>query len=415
MKREIIVQILISILGLISKSAWSQGNVTSTRSKLKIAIPVREFSDFVDINRNLVTGENDYSGFAIEVFKEVMNTSLTSPIPFEFVPFQKVDGTMKGSFDDMLQAVLAKEYDGAVGDISILYYRTRWVDFTMPFMDSSITMLVPINQPITKDVGYSLRGITSAFLITTFVLGFIVVVVGAISTCTRCFGRNDAMPGDKTLRSLLQIRLLITTFFLILLALISCYVISQTSSNTYQRRNNGTIENLTQLIRKGSNVGYREGSFIYNLLLLKGFSKSKLISLKSEGEMVEMLSKGTLKGGVDAIVANAPHLKLLQAKYCDNFTMVPTTNLHATGFGFAFAKGSDVLEDVSTGILKLVDGGRLGKIQDRTIGNLEACQDDRNNNVDAASSFVSPGYEWILIVGGLLIGLLIILSLIFLF
>ena len=66
--------------------------------------------------------------------------------------------------------------------------------------------------------------------------------------------------------------------------------------------------------------------------------------------MVSKLSKGTSQGGVDAIVADHPTLKLLVAKHCDVFTIQPTYNLHAAGLGFVclsfFLSLSHVIDNV---------------------------------------------------------------------
>lgn len=95
---------------LIPIPVLSQDNTTSTtQPELRIVIPVREFEDWVRIEHDPITGEQEISGFAIEVFKAVVNKGLASPIPYKFVPFVKPDGvTMKGTFDDMLRAVYDK-------------------------------------------------------------------------------------------------------------------------------------------------------------------------------------------------------------------------------------------------------------------------------------------------------------------
>ncbi|XP_074286146.1 glutamate receptor 2.5-like [Silene latifolia] len=281
----------------------------------------------------------------------------------------------------------------------------------MPYLESPISMLVPRNHNAISS-GVSLIRITSAFLITAYALSFIAatIYVLSIAKCARIFGGNENnAPRDAELGAIIHTRLLMTTFLLVIIVLLGCYIVSQASSNT--PRGSATITNLTQLKEKDANVGYTEGSFIFDILKYKGFSESKLKSLNSAEEMADMLSKG----GVDAIVANEPHLKLLQAKYCDNFTIVTIPNIHSTGIGFAFWIDSNLGSNVSEGILKMTDNGRLGKIQDRTIGNLDACSDYLNNDLDVASSFLPPRYNWILIVGGSLIGLLSIVSFFFLF
>lgn len=99
---------MLPILAMSQNDTSSRGNetTTTTPTRLRIVIPVRQFDDFVTINLDPTTGENRFSGFAIEVFKAVANTALpNSPILFDLIPFVKPDGTMNGTFDDMLEDV----------------------------------------------------------------------------------------------------------------------------------------------------------------------------------------------------------------------------------------------------------------------------------------------------------------------
>ncbi|KAL9246613.1 hypothetical protein vseg_020128 [Gypsophila vaccaria] len=395
-------------------------NRTGGIAKLKILIPIRNFSGFVTVKTDPTTGEQSFSGFAIQVFQAVMNTALATPIPFEFIPFAKPDGTMDGSFDDMLKNVSSKKYDGAAGEISILYSRTQWVDFTMPYLDTSISMLVCLRQEPTKSRMIPLATLTKYVVASSLAFSFVVALLfwfleyrndrhasvhkSANSSLGQSSRNHDDNWRSEMLGSMIQTRLVMILFFMVLLVLIACYTASQTSSLASQRPS-GSFKNINQLIRKESNVGYREGSFIRNLLIQKGIDGSKLISLRSEDEMVSMLSKGTAQSGVDAIFADTPNLKILVAKHCNVFTIVPTYNLHAAGFGFAFYKGFEQLSDVSKGILRIIENGQLAKIQETTIGSLESCQDDPNAAPGLA--FLDSDTLWILIAGAIAVFLLI--------
>lgn len=68
-----------------------------------------------------------------------------------------------------------QKYDGAVGEISILYSRTRLVDFTLPYLDTSISMLVPVKQ---HNIGrISLKELTKYIVASTLVFSFIVALL----------------------------------------------------------------------------------------------------------------------------------------------------------------------------------------------------------------------------------------------
>lgn len=63
-----------------------------------------------------------------------------------------------------------------MGEISILHYRTPWVDFTLPYLDSEISMLIRMNQqPIGKG-GIALASATKYIVATTLAFSFVVAI-----------------------------------------------------------------------------------------------------------------------------------------------------------------------------------------------------------------------------------------------
>ena len=70
-----------------------------------------------------------------------------------------------------------QEYDGAVGDTTIRYDRSQWVDFTLPYSDTGITMMISTNQPSNRKTGIKLmpliKGLVSAALVFCFVSALI--------------------------------------------------------------------------------------------------------------------------------------------------------------------------------------------------------------------------------------------------
>ena len=50
--------------------------------------------------------------------------------------------------------------------------------------------------------------------------------------------------------------------------------------------------------------------------------------------MQDLLSKGTKKGGVAAVIHETPYLQVFLAQHCDEFALVPNFNVNAAGFGF---------------------------------------------------------------------------------
>lgn len=101
---RVMVVALIPMIVMGQNGTIDARNQTST--KLRILIPVRPgLTKFVAIERHPITGVQNFSGFAIEVFEEIVSFGLPSPVPYEFIPFANADGVMNGTFDDMLKEV----------------------------------------------------------------------------------------------------------------------------------------------------------------------------------------------------------------------------------------------------------------------------------------------------------------------
>ncbi|KAF8400393.1 hypothetical protein HHK36_013691 [Tetracentron sinense] len=114
--------------------------------KLIIGVPVKEgFREFVKVERDSHTNETTFEGFSIDVFCAVLDT-LPFPLPHEFKPYMKPDGSSNGSYDDLLYQVHLQKFDVVVGDITIEANRSLYVDFTSPYTENGMSMVVPIKD-----------------------------------------------------------------------------------------------------------------------------------------------------------------------------------------------------------------------------------------------------------------------------
>jgi ionotropic glutamate receptor len=48
--------------------------------------------------------------------------------------------------------MLLQRYDIAIGDITIIYSRTPYVDFTIPYTESGVGMIVPVKETVKKNM-----------------------------------------------------------------------------------------------------------------------------------------------------------------------------------------------------------------------------------------------------------------------
>lgn len=79
--------------------------IPTSGKKLKVGVPVKNgFSEFVKVSWDPDTNVTSVTGFCIDVFNAVME-ALPYAVPYEFVPFMKADGTMAGTYNDLVYQV----------------------------------------------------------------------------------------------------------------------------------------------------------------------------------------------------------------------------------------------------------------------------------------------------------------------
>lgn len=67
-----------------------------------------------------------------------------------------------------------QNYDIVIGDITITYNRTRYADFTMPYTDSGIGMIVRFKQAENKNIFIFVQPLTICLWLVSF--GFVIFI-----------------------------------------------------------------------------------------------------------------------------------------------------------------------------------------------------------------------------------------------
>ncbi|KAK4846980.1 hypothetical protein QYF36_023927 [Acer negundo] len=356
---------------------WPGGSATIPKRQLiqmsskilRIGVPTLfPFKESVNVVHDSQSNATIFNGFCIEVFKAAMAT-LTYEVPYEFIPFTYADG----SYNDLLHLVYLKEFDAAVGDITITANRSLKADFTLPFFDMGIGMIMPTYQnnnmwiflkPLQADLW-----LTSAafFVFTGFVVWIIehpindefqgspayqIGMVFWYSFSTLVFAHREKLLSNWS-------KFVVIIWVFVVLILTSSYTATLTSMLTIQQ------------IQLGSNdyIGFR--SFIGS----NNINIEDCSVCTSPEEYADALSKGSKKGGVSAIIDEIPYIKIFFAHYHTHYTMVvPQNSIATNGFGFAFPKGSPLVLNISRGIARLREEGKLKMLQDYNMN-----QDSSNN------------------------------------
>ncbi|KAK0588367.1 hypothetical protein LWI29_000093 [Acer saccharum] len=126
---------------------WSSSN---EEQPLKIGVPANgAFNQFVRMSYDLRRNETYISGFSVKVFEAVVNR-LPYHLPYVLLPFY-------GSYDDMLEQIFYKGLDAAVGDIEIMADRYQYAEFSQPYVESGLVMIVLVKPDKSKKKNMALH------------------------------------------------------------------------------------------------------------------------------------------------------------------------------------------------------------------------------------------------------------------
>ncbi|KAI9116013.1 hypothetical protein K1719_012943 [Acacia pycnantha] len=367
--------------GLVKTSGDSQlkdplwpGDTLDKPPKLRIGVPRTNFSpEFVNVDIYNSSKPLIY-GFAITVFLKAVDV-LPFPLKnYDFVPLPNQSRSDPMTYDDLLCKQMKDEnLDAIIGDITIVENRTNCVDFTLPYLESSVAMLVTVKTASTSKMilfkpfhwllWLNLSGI--------FVAATIIIIILERFKTSEITEEARLTEKDRlTTKEVRQVRLnpflvykidvldklesraagwlVILTSFLFILIL-QVYTANLTSILMQGKTKEPSFKDENEIKSNNRCVGYRTGSWVRGLLIDQiGFSSSQLKALGSREEYSKALSNGT----VVAIFDETPYLTRFLSKYKSHFMM--TGPIYKTGgFAFAFPKKYGLASHFSTAILKV--------------------------------------------------------------
>lgn len=360
--------------------------IADNTKPLRIGVPKR--ASFVEFVTEL-QGSHEIQGYCIDVFKKALEY-IPYEVPFVFKPFG--NGKANPNYDALVKMVDENVYDAVVGDIAIVTNRTRIVDFSQPFVSSSLVIVAPINKA-KSNAWVFLKPFTADMWCAT---GASFIVVGVVIWILEHRVNNDFRgPPKKQLVTMLMFSLstlfkknqedtvsslskMVMIVWLFLLMVISAsYTASLTSILTVEQLSS-PITGIDSLISSNWPIGYQVGSFAYSYLADNLYvSKSRLVQLGSPEEYALALQKGPHGGGVAAIVDELPYVELFLSKETD-FGIIGQPFARSS-WGFAFQRDSPLAFDMSTAILKLSEHGDLHKIHEKWFCKM-GCPEERTSN-----------------------------------
>ncbi|KAL5698827.1 hypothetical protein ACHQM5_029812 [Ranunculus cassubicifolius] len=329
--------------------------------KLRIGVPVQDgFRELVNVTKDPLTNATLVVGYCIDVFHSAI-ASLPYTIPYELIPFQREDGKSAGTYNDLIDQVYHRNFDAVVGDITITANRSLYVDFSFPYTEGGVWMIVPLKQQ-EESLWTSFQSLSQKF-------GFLSMGVFIITGIVVWVLEQDDRPRfSNILPEIVHLyrakvisylsKFMVIIWIILIHGLVSNYMVSLSSMLTLERE--PAIMDFNDLIESGDNVGYRQGSFVVDLLKRFHFKESKLKSYSSPQECHELLSKGTKNGGVAAVFDEMPYINIFLAKYRSLSLYTKVGPTHKTdGYGFVFPLGSPIVSDMSNAVLEVTEGKTL--------------------------------------------------------
>ncbi|XP_062019367.1 glutamate receptor 2.1-like isoform X2 [Rosa rugosa] len=364
--------------------------IPTNGKKLRVGVPVDNgFPEFVKVVLDPITNTTEATGSCIDIFNAAIQ-KLPYAVTYDFIPFalSKPDGTPASTYNDLVQQVFLGNFDAVVAATTIRGNRSLYVDFTLPFTESGVGMLVPMKdqnksknawfflQPLAKDLWLST---VCCFIFIAFVIWFLEHRINGdfrgnpwrqISTSfwfsfsTITFSQRERVVSNSA-------RFVVLIWVFVIMILTQSYTASLTSRLTIQQLQ-PTYTDINELINNKEYVGYPEGSFVYELLIQSGFDPSMIRVYKSIDECDDLLTKGSRKGGISAAIDETPLIRLFLAKFCSKYTMVGPI-FKTDGFAFVFRKGSPLAPDISRAILNVTEGDEMKEIEKKWFSKQTEC------------------------------------------
>ncbi|KAK9265352.1 hypothetical protein L1049_027222 [Liquidambar formosana] len=380
---------------------WPGGPLYTPRgwTVLKIGVPTGStFKQFVDIvYDDHSENKTSFSGFSIEVFKATLE-NLPFDLPHKLIPFY-------GTYDQIVEEVHLKKFDAVVGDVAIVANRFQHAEFTQPYTDAGLVMIVPIRSRESNKAWLFMKPFTRAMWLLVVIInvynGFVVWLIernhcpnlsGPISNQVGtllwlAFSTLFSLQGGGLHSNLTRMTMVVWLF--VVLVITQSYTANLTSMLTVQKLE-PTVADVESLLYTNAMVGYCKGSYVRAYLeTVIGFKRQNIKNFTLPEEFAQALRSRE----IEAVFLEAPLAKLFLAKYCKGF-IAAGPRYKIGGFGFVFPRGSPLLPGVSKALLKVSESGKLRDLENSMLAS-ETCSEVESNDENYR---LSPNSFWALFI-----------------
>ncbi|KAK6124225.1 hypothetical protein DH2020_042061 [Rehmannia glutinosa] len=273
-----------------------------------------------------------YSGFCIDIFLEVLKIlEQRYPLPYEFIPFY-------GSYDEIVDCVANKTFDAVIGDITILANRSGAVEFTQPFTESGLTMVVTVKSQAQNKAWIFVQPFTGEmWAITGAILLYTVLIVWLLErqlnpeyegrwwnqlntalwfTCSSLFfAHREKVYNNYT-------RIVVLVWLFVVLALTSSYTANLSSLLTVPRLV-PSVSGIQWLKDKNAKIGCDGDSFVRKYLEnVLGFHPDNIKNISSQYDYPKEFESGN----ITAAFLELPYQKAFLNYYCEGYIVSGNTS-----------------------------------------------------------------------------------------
>ncbi|KAL0383207.1 UNVERIFIED_CONTAM: Glutamate receptor 2.8 [Sesamum calycinum] len=322
--------------------------------KLRVGIPWKHgFTEFVDVTIDSATKHTNATGFSIDIFLTALKL-LPFPINYEFIHYNDTKN-IDWSYDDMLHEIPQK-FDMVVGDTTIWAPRAVYVDFSLPYSESGVILVVKNKKPFdmwifVKPLRWDLW---LAIIVACFFMGMVLHILErrVTSKDTDPLSANKERPRMVYWSPVAVLafpeRNMVSnnwSFFLLVVWLFMAFILMQ--SYTANLSAILTVDQLKFAFSDNYYIGCQEG--------------------------------------IDAIFDEIPYMKLFLKKYDSQYKMVGPT-YRTGGFGFAFPCGSPLVSHFSKAIMDVTQGPNMTAIEQENFGPGYSSQDPLSSTISQQTS-----------------------------
>ncbi|CAK9325237.1 unnamed protein product [Citrullus colocynthis] len=345
---------------------------------MRIGVPTSPmFKQYVNVEGDQIGNNLSFNGLAIDLFKATID-KLCFPLPHEFYAYN-------GTYDDLVKQIYLKEFDAAVGDIAIVSTRYEHAEFTHPYSEAGLVMIVPTTNNRSNRALLFTKPFTLTMWIVISVVniynGFVVWFIErnhgpepegsmfsqAGTMLCSSFTTLFSLHGNRLHSNLSRMTMVVWLF--VALVITQIYTANLTSMLTIQKLE-PSISNIETLQRMNAFVGCGRGSFV------KGYLETVLhfptVTIKNYSTP-DGLADALRNQEIAATFLEVPFAKLFLAKFCKEF-MISGPTYKVGGFGFAFPRGSLLLQYVNQALLKVSETGKYRELEDSMLAS-EKCED----------------------------------------